>query len=186
MKVTNLLILLCTGFSLYMWGTSTNLAFSEYALFHGGFYTLITGIFVHANIVHLAGNMLFLYIFGNSLENEVGAQRTLAVFFTGGIFSFILSIPFYPGADMLGASAAIFSVMAAVLLVRPPEYSISFISLGPLALLYFIFNIESVGSGGNVAYISHVIGFIIGLFFGARWNEKWMKSLVFVVLLLIV
>ncbi len=186
MKVTTLLILLCTGFSLYMWGTSTNLAFSEYAFFHGGFYTLITGIFVHANFVHLAGNMLFLYIFGNSLEDEVGAQRTLAVFFTGGILSFILSIPFYPGADMLGASAAIFSVMAAVLLVRLPEYSISFISLGPLALLYFIFNIESVGSGGNVAYISHIIGFVIGLFFGARWNEKWMKSLVFVILLLIV
>ncbi len=186
MKVTNLLILLCTGLSLYMWETQTNLAFSEYALFHGGFYTLLTGIFVHANFVHLAGNMLFLYIFGNSLEDEVGARRTLAVFFTGGILSFILSIPFYPGAKMLGASAAIFSVMAAVLLVRQPEYSISFISLGPLALLYFIFNIESVGSGGNVAYISHIIGFVIGLFFGARWNEKWMKSLVFVVLLLAV
>lgn len=184
MKLTNLLILLCTGFSLYAWGTSTNLAFSEYALFHGGFYTLLTGLFVHQNTIHLAGNMLFLYIFGNSLEDEVGAQRTLAVFFTGGILSFILSIPFYPGADMLGASAAIFSVMAAVLLVRRPGYSIQFLSLGPLALLYFIFNIESVGSGGNVAYISHVIGFVIGMFFGARWNTEWKKSLLLTLLLL--
>jgi membrane associated rhomboid family serine protease len=186
MKLTNLLILLCTAFSLYAWSTSTNLAFSEYALFHGGFYTLLTALFVHANLVHLAGNMLFLYIFGNSLEDEVGALRTSEVFFTGGILSFILSIPFYPGADMLGASAAIFAVMAAVLLVRRPGYSIQFISLGPLALLYFIFNIESVGSGGNVAYISHVIGFVIGLFFGARWNVEWKKSLVLTLLLLIV
>ena len=186
MKLTNFLILLCTAFSLYAWSTSNNLAFSEYALFHEGYYTLLTGLFVHASLVHLAGNMLFLYIFGSSLENEVGALRTAAVFFTGGILSFVLSIPFYPGADMLGASAAIFAVMAAVLLVRRPGYSIQFLSpLGPLALLYFIFNIASVGSGGNVAYISHVIGFVIGLFFGARWNTEWKKSLLFTLLLLI-
>ncbi|MCZ7393694.1 MAG: rhomboid family intramembrane serine protease [Candidatus Methanoperedens sp.] len=184
MKLTNLLILLCTAFSLYAWNTSNNLAFSEYALFHGGYYTLLTGLFVHASLVHLAGNMLFLYVFGSSLENEVGARRTAAVFFTGGILSFVLSIPFYPGADMLGASAAIFAVMAAVLLVRRPGYSIQFLSpLGPLALLYFIFNIASVGSGGNVAYISHVIGFLIGLFFGAWWNTEWKKSLLLTLLL---
>jgi membrane associated rhomboid family serine protease len=187
MKLTNLLILLCTSFSLYAWNTSNNLAFSEYALFHGGYYTLLTGLFVHATIVHLAGNMLFLYIFGNILESEVGALRVASVFFTGGVLSFILSIPFYPNADMVGASAAIFAVMAAVLLVRRPGYSIQFLSpVGPLALLYFIFNIEDIGSGGNVAYISHVIGFVIGLFFGARWNIEWKKSLMFTLLLLAV
>lgn len=187
MKFTNLLILLCTTFTLYSWSTPDNLAFSGYALFHGGYYTLITGLFVHANIVHLAGNMLFLYIFGNILENEVGALRVASVFFTGGVLSFILSIPFYPGADMVGASAAIFAVMAAVLLVRRPGYSFQFLSpVGPLALLYFIFNIADIGSGGNVAYISHVIGFVIGLFFGARWNIEWKKSLLFTLLLLAV
>ncbi len=187
MKLTNLLILLCTGFSLYMWGTSTNLAFSEYALFHGGYYTLLTGLFVHANLVHLAGNMIFLYIFGNSLENDVGAKRTAAVFFTGGILSFILSIPFYPGANMLGASAAIFAVMAAVLIVRSPGWSFQFLSpIGPLALLYFIFNIIAIrnSTGGNVAYISHVIGFVIGLFMGAQWNKEWKKSLFLTLLVL--
>jgi len=188
MKLTNLLILLCTSFSLYAWSTSNNLAFSEYALFHGGYYTLLTALFVHATLVHLAGNMLFLYIFGNILENEVGALRVASVFFTGGVLSFILSIPFYPNANMVGASAAIFAVMAALLLVRRPGYSIQFLSpLGPLALLYFIFNIAAIqnGSQGNVAYISHVIGFLIGLFFGARWNMDWKKSLLFTLLLLV-
>jgi membrane associated rhomboid family serine protease len=187
MKLTNLLILLCTTFSLYAWNTSSNLAFSGYALFHGGYYTLLTGLFVHATLVHLAGNMLFLYVFGNILENEVGALRVASVFFTGGVLSFILSIPFYPNANMVGASAAIFAVMAAVLLVRRPGYSFQFLSpVGPLVLLYFIFNIEDIGSGGNVAYISHVIGFVIGLFFGARWNKEWKKSLLFTLLLLAV
>ncbi|MCZ7401023.1 MAG: rhomboid family intramembrane serine protease [Candidatus Methanoperedens sp.] len=187
MKLTNLLILLCTTFTLYAWNTPDNLAFSGYALFHGGYYTLLTGLFVHANIVHLAGNMLFLYIFGNILENEVGALRVASVFFTSGVLSFILSIPFYPNANMVGASAAIFAVMAAVLLVRRPGYSIQFLSpVGPLALLYFIFNIADIGSGGNVAYISHVFGFVIGLFFGARWNIEWKKSLLFTLLLLAV
>lgn len=192
MKLTHFLILLCAAFSLYAWSLPDNLglnyAFTEYALFHGRYYTLITGMFVHASLAHLAGNMLFLYIFGSILENEVGALRIAAVFFTGGILSFILSIPFYPGSKMVGASAAIFAVMAAMLLVRPPKYSFQFLSpLGPLALLYFIFNIAAIqnGSQGNVAYISHVIGFLIGLFFGARWNTEWKKSLLFTLLLLI-
>lgn len=188
MKFTNFLIILCIIFSLYFWGTNENLAFSEYALFHGAFYTLLTGLFVHANLVHLIGNMVFLYVFGNSLEDEVGASNTALVFFAGGILSFIISIPFYPGATMLGASAAIFSVMAALLLVRRPGYSFQFLSpIGPLALLYFIFNIMAVknATGGNVAYISHVIGFVIGMVFGAQWNKKWKESLLLTLLLLV-
>src|SRR3990172_8011815 len=185
--ITNILILLCTAFSLYAWVTPVNLAFSQYGLFNGEYHTLFTALFVHANLVHLAGNMLFFYVFGNSLEKEVGELRTGAVFFTGGILSFIISMPFYPGANMVGASAAIFSVMAALLLVRRPGLSFQFLSpIGPLVLLYFIFNIIAIqnGAAGNVAYVAHVIGFVIGLFFGAKWNKKWLESFLFTLLLL--
>ena len=185
--ITNLLILLSVAFSLYAWLTQNNLAFSEYALMHGGYHTLLTGLFVHANPVHLVGNMLFLYVFGKGLEDEVGDKRTGYVFFTGGIFSFILSIPIYPGAQMVGASAAIFSVMAALLLIRRPKLSTSFLSpTGPLIIVFFIFNIVSIqtGEAGNVAYVSHALGFIIGVFFGASWNKKWKESLIFTMLLL--
>src|SRR3989304_4336806 len=187
--ITIILVLLCTLFSIYAGATQSSLAFSEYALFNGGYYTLLTGIFLHGNLVHHAGNMLFLYIFGNSLEEEVGELRTGAVFFTGGVLSFIISMPFYPGAKMVGASAAIFSVMAAVLLVRRPGISIQFLSpIGPLALLFLIVNIIAIQKGamGNVAYVAHVIGFVIGLFFGAQWNKNWRKSMLYTLALLVV
>ncbi len=188
MKFTNFLIISCISLSLYFWVTKENLAFSEYALFHGAYYALLTGLFVHANPVHLFGNMVFLYVFGNSLEDEVGAFNTALVFFTGGFLSFIISIPFYPGSNMVGASAAIFSLMSALLLVRRPGYSVQFLSpIGPLALLYLFFNIIAVknDTGGNVANISHIIGFMIGMFFGAQWNKKWRESLFLTLALLV-
>ncbi len=189
MKLIDFLIILSVVLSLYAWGTPGDLAFSKNALLRGDYDTLVTGIFVHANFVHLIGNMLFLYIFGRILEEKVGALRTATVFFTGGVLSFILSIPFYPDVKMVGASAAIFAIMAVVLLIRRPGYSLMFLSpIGPLALLFFVFNIIAIQNGemGNVAYISHVIGFIIGMFFGARWNRKWKESLMYTVLLLVV
>jgi membrane associated rhomboid family serine protease len=185
--ITNVLVLLSIAFSFYAWFTQNNLAFSEYALMHGSYHTLLTGLFVHANPVHLAGNMLFLYVFGNSLEDKMGDRRTGTVFFSGGVLSFILSIPFYPVAQMVGASAAIFSVMSALLLVRRPKFSIRFLSpTGPLIIMFFIFNIVAIqkGEAGNVAYLSHAIGFVIGLFFGASWNKKWKESLLYTLLLL--
>ena len=188
MKFTNFLVISCISFSLYFWGTKENLAFSEYAFFNGAYYTLLTGLFVHANLVHLFGNMVFLYVFGNSLEDEVGAFNTALVFFTGGFLSFIISIPFYPGSNMVGASAAIFSLMAALLLARKPGYCVQFLSpIGPLALLYLFFNIIAVknNTGGNVANISHIIGFVIGMFFGAQWNKKWRESLFLTLALLV-
>ena len=85
----------------------------------GRVLTLVAALFVHANVLHLVGNMLFLFVFGNTLEKTVGPGKYLMVFFTGGILSFILSLPFMPhGTGMLGASAAIFS-LATWLLQRP-------------------------------------------------------------------
>ncbi|MCK4937599.1 MAG: rhomboid family intramembrane serine protease, partial [Methanosarcinales archaeon] len=109
---------MCISISLYAWiNPDPNLAFNLMTLMNGNYYTLVTAIFVHADYLHLAGNMLFLYLFGTFLEDEVGPLRTGIVFMTGGIFTFIISIPFYPNSNMVGASAAIFTLMAVVLLV---------------------------------------------------------------------
>ncbi|MDW7774822.1 MAG: rhomboid family intramembrane serine protease [Methanosarcinales archaeon] len=190
MKLTYFLILLCSSMSLYAWtNPDITLAFSLVNLVNGNYYTLLTAIFVHGDYLHLAGNMVFLFLFGTFLEDEVGAFRTGVAFITGGTITFLLSIPFYPNSDMVGASAAIFTLMAVVLLVREPCLSGRFLSpIGPLAILFFIFNLVDIQSGtlGNVAYISHAIGFVLGLFMGAGWNKEWKESLVFTLLLLTV
>lgn len=190
MKLTYFLIFLCSSLSLYAWtNPDITLAFSLLNLVNGNYYTLLSAIFVHGDYLHLAGNMIFLFLFGSFLEDEVGSFRTVVAFMTGGTITFILSIPFYPNSDMVGASAAIFTLMAVVLLVREPAFTGRFLSpIGPLAILFFIFNLAAIQSGelGNVAYISHAIGFVIGLCMGAGWNKEWKESLAFTLVLLTV
>lgn len=156
-------------------------AFSWNNLVKGRFWTVVTALFLHADIAHLAGNMLFLYVFGNTLENELKSAKTLSAFFAGGIIAFILSTFFYSPSDyMIGASAAIFTLTAIVMLVKPLKFSFAFMMpQGLVAILYFAYNILMVyfGEESNVAYISHVIGFVIGLAFGAVWSKNLARNL---------
>lgn len=141
----------------------------------------MTSLFVHADVMHLAGNMLFLYAFGNTLEREAGAGKTMLAFFVGGVLSLLLGVFFYASAVYLvGASAAIFTLTAAVMLVKPLKFSfIFFMPLGLVALVYVIYNVIAVYTGveGNVAYVSHVIGFAVGLPLGATWTKNLMRNL---------
>jgi rhomboid family protein len=164
-------------------------AFSTNNLLSGEAWTLVTGLYLHAGLVHLLGNMLFLFIFGEALEREVGGRRTVELFFFGGILTFIAGIPFYAkGTFLIGASAAIFTLSAAILLVRPTRLTIILLPVGLVAIIFFLLNVYEVSSGaaGDVAYISHVIGFLIGIPFGAAWSKQWLKNLGVTVLMLII
>ena len=107
--------------------------------------------------------MLFLYVFGNTMEEDLGANRTLSAFFVGGIVSFLLSLLFYDTATpLIGASAAIFTLSAIVMLIKPLKFSVLFfMPQGLVAILYFAYNAVAVyyGAEGNIAYIAHIIGF---------------------------
>ena len=196
MRATNVLILICIIASLYAWTANptfvtNNLVFSYNNLLQGRVWTLITAIFVHANIIHLLGNMVFLYVFGNTLESiSVNSRRMLLAFFLGGILSFLLSIPFFaPDATFIGASAAIFTLTAVVMLMKPLRWSwLLLMPVGLVAVLYFVFNTVSVyyNVQDNVAYISHVIGFAIGLPLGIAWSQEWKKNLLISIGLLLV
>jgi membrane associated rhomboid family serine protease len=156
----------------------------------GRIWTLITAIFVHANIIHLLGNMIFLYVFGNTLESVTNAKRLLTVFFVGGILSFPLSLPFFSArATFVGASAAIFTLAAVVMLLKPLRFSwLLLMPVGMVAIVYFLYNAVAVyfQYQSNVAYISHVIGFSLGLPFGIAWSPNWKKNLAISVVLLMV
>ena len=193
-KIT-LVIIACILVSLYYWfggqadSTTQYFAFSTANLLNGRIWTLVTALFLHADILHLAGNMIFLYAFGNALEKEVGAGKTYLAFFAGGILSFLLGVFFYdPSVFMVGASAAIFTLTAVVMLVKPLKFSFIFLMpLGLVAIIYIIYNVVAVQSGveGNIAYISQVIGFAIGVPFGIAWTKNLVKNLLITLGLLI-
>jgi membrane associated rhomboid family serine protease len=193
-KKINWVIIACILVSIVFWLSNPDvtleyLAFSGNNLLNGRVWTLVTSLFLHADILHLAGNMLFLYIFGNTLEEEFGATKTLGVFFIGGILSFLLSLLFYDwSTPLIGASAAIFTLSAIVMLTKPLKLSIIILPQGLIAILYFVYNALAIyaGAEGNVAYIAHIIGFAIGIPFGLAWSKNWLKNLLISITLLIV
>jgi len=157
----------------------------------GRVWTLVTAIFVHSGLVHLIGNMIFLYVFGNTLESVTNSKRKmLTAFFTGGILSFPLSIPFFPpDASFVGASAAIFTLAAVVMLLKPLSFSwLLLMPVGMVAIVYFLYNAVAVylQLQSNVAYVSHVIGFLLGIPFGIAWSPNWKKNLVISLMLLMI
>ncbi len=192
MRVNYLLIIGCILASLWAWNqdptyAEQNLVFSQDNFLAGRVWTLVTALFVHANPEHLFGNMLFLFVFGNTLEKMIGRNYHLLVFFAGGFTAFLLSLPFFThDTGMLGASAAIFTLAACVMLMKPLKFSWLFLApQGLVAIIYFIYNVIIVtrpslipGYDPSVAYIAHIIGFVVGVPFGIAWSQHWKRNLV--------
>ena len=140
--------------------------------------TLITSMFLHANLLHVAGNMLFLWIFGNNVEDKLGELRFLTVYFASGIGGSLLQVFITPNSTvpMLGASGAIYGLLAAYVLYFPRARILTFVVpffiftlpaflfigywIGLQALNAFL-NIGAIG--GGVAFFAHVGGFGTGL-----------------------
>ncbi len=195
MRVTNVLILICILVTIYSWtlgptSVERYLVFSLKNLQEGRVWTLVTAIFVHASVIHLLGNMIFLYVFGNTLESVRDSKSMLIAFFLGGVLSFPLSLPFFPpDATFVGASAAIFTLTAVVMLLKPLRWSwLLLMPVGLVAVLYFLYNGLAVyyHLQGDVAYVSHIIGFSLGLPLGVAWSPAWKKNLLISIGLLVV
>jgi len=195
LRKINLIIIACILVSLVFWLSDPDL-FLEYLAFSldnflkGKVWTVITSLFLHADPLHLIGNMLFLYVFGNTIEEDLGSKKTVGAFFLGGVLSFLLGLFFYdPATPMIGASAAIFTLASIVMLLKPLKFSILlFMPQGLVAILYFVYNAIAVyyGSEGNVAYMAHIIGFAIGIPLGMAWSKEWFRNLMITVALLAV
>ena len=195
MRVNYLLILGCVGMSLWAWQQDPKLIDDYFVvsgnnLLEGRVWTLVTALFLHASPTHLLGNMLFLFVFGNTLEKMIGRDYFLAVFFIGGFTAFLLppALGLYTlDTGMLGASAAIFTLTACVMLMNPLKFSFLFMApQGLVAMLYFLYNVALVydptlipglGYDPSIAYVAHIIGFTVGVPFGIAWSKSWPRNL---------
>ena len=135
--------------------------------------TLITCLFVHGNFMHVFGNMIFLFVFGDDIEEALGHWRFLAFYLACGIgsgFAFALSDP-SSTIDLIGASGAVSGVIAAYLLFRPCAKVFCLLGLIPLWLrAYWIIGIWATWqvidiasrADDGVAYWAHIGGLITG------------------------
>jgi rhomboid family protein len=152
--------------------------------------TILTAMFMHAGWMHIIGNMVFLWAFGPEIEDAMGRMRYLAFYLLGGFVASIAQIAAMSSSAVpnLGASGAIAAVMGAFLITYPRDRIRTLLFLGwfvtvtviPASLLIGIWfliqlfsqvgSVVAAQSGGGVAYMAHVGGFIFGAI-AARFFE---------------
>ena len=135
---------------------------NELVIYYGQYYQLFTSMFVHANIAHIAGNMLFLLIFGLRGEEMFSLPEYLSIYFLGGLTGNLLSLLLLPlDTISVGASGAIFAMFGAAIVYARRSYSQSIIG----ALIYALF-LLFLSSGPGVNNFAHIGGLVTGLLIG--------------------
>ena len=158
--------------------------------------TLITSMFMHGGFMHLIGNMLYLWIFADNIEDELGPVKFISFYILSGIAAALTQVFLNTKSTipMIGASGAIGGVLGAYIVNHPKAKVIVLIPLGffsqivkipALYVLGFWFVLQFINSslssseGGGVAYGAHIGGFIFGaiaiLFFNKK-NKPLSKS----------
>jgi membrane associated rhomboid family serine protease len=150
--------------------------------------TSLTSMFMHGDWLHIAGNMLFLWIFGNNVEDSLGRIRYLVFYLLGGYAATALQtfITLSYGTQLdaeipnLGASGAVSAVLGAYLVLLPRASVVTFIFLGIIFIrefpawiflgVWFVFQLFAGGlsmvqpeEGGGVAFFAHIGGFLFGM-----------------------
>jgi membrane associated rhomboid family serine protease len=148
------------------------------------FYTLVTHMFLHGSVSHVAGNMLFLWIFGDNVEDALGHGRYILFYLVCGLVAAGVQIAVTPHSSvpMIGASGAISGVLAGYVVLYP-RASIAVLNPIPIMWLFwgliiwlpawlviiewFALNVwyalHPSSDGGGVAFVAHVGGFLAGL-----------------------
>ncbi len=139
------------------------------------FLTLLTSMFMHGGWLHLAGNMLYLWIFGDNVEHRIGHVTFALFYLVVGVIASLAQILVDPSSYIptLGASGAIAGVLGAYLVLFPgntvmmlfirfPVRVPAFVAIGLWAVLQVIGGFGATTEGGGVAYMAHIGGFIAG------------------------
>ncbi|MGC2277815.1 MAG: rhomboid family intramembrane serine protease [Candidatus Binatus sp.] len=148
--------------------------------------TTVTSMFIHGGFWHIAGNMLYLFIFGAAVEYRMGAARYLIFYFAAGIAAALATVWIAPESmvPVIGASGAIAGVLGAyfilyprgrILTILPIFIFIQFIEIPAVIYLLFWFAVQlyagleeggRAGAMGGVAWWAHVGGFMFGIALG--------------------
>jgi len=148
------------------------------------YVAVLISMFLHGSLLHLGGNMLFLWIFGNNVEDRLGRAKYVAFYLAGGFVATLAHIFVQPDSTvpMIGASGAIAAVMGAYLVWFPNVrirtvflfFIIPFfrdIRARWLLLIWFLTQfLEPFNPNSGVAWMAHVGGFAFGIAFGALFN----------------
>ena len=137
------------------------LAQVNFLVYEGFVYQLFTAMFVHLNILHLLSNMFFLYLFGKYLEGLFPRRTYLLVYFGGGLLGNILTLALGPYLISGGASGAIFSIYAFLIVITYKTNQRSFRSILFVLILMLMLN-----SGLNTNSVAHAGGALFGLLYG--------------------
>jgi len=151
--------------------------------------SLITSMFLHGGLFHLFGNMLYLWIFGNNIEDFLGPFRFVLFYLLSGLGASLTHIIFNPNSQipMIGASGAIAGVLGAYLILYPGARVLTlvflffFIRILPIPAavilgLWFLAQVLNIGLGGGVAWFAHIGGFLIGIGLIKIYSKKKYKA----------
>jgi membrane associated rhomboid family serine protease len=146
--------------------------------------TILTSMFMHGGLLHILGNMLFLWIFGNNIEDSMGRPRFVAFYLLGGLVAVLAQTAMSPDSTTptIGASGAVAAVLGGYALLYPKArvvtlvliiFFITIVELPALLVLglWFLLQLfygaaelaQPVAGEGGVAYFAHIGGFIFGL-----------------------
>jgi len=152
-------------------------------------FSLLTSMFLHGGFMHLIGNMLYLWIFGNNIEDAMGRVRFLVFYLLCGFAATFVHILMNTASEIpaIGASGAISGVLGAYLLLYPRAQVLTLIPIfyfirlmyipaGIVLGLWFVFQLVSgglaSGEGGGVAWWAHVGGFVAGMALVALFKKR--------------
>ncbi|KPK67545.1 hypothetical protein AMJ87_13210 [candidate division WOR_3 bacterium SM23_60] len=170
-----------------------------YLIFHptglSSYTRLLTSMFMHGGFMHIFGNMLFLWIFADNVEDRFGHIRFIFFYIVCGIAGALLHAVTAPNSmvPMIGASGAISGVLGAYILLYPKArvlalipfgfflrvtYLPSVLFLGIWFLFQFLSGLSSLGArGAGVAYFAHIGGFVVGLLFALPFRKKRKRNI---------
>jgi membrane associated rhomboid family serine protease len=146
--------------------------------------TVVSSMFMHGGLLHIGGNLLFLWVFGNNVEDAMGRVRFVVFYLLGGIAAMAGQTAVDPSATVpsVGASGAVAAVLGGYLLIYPRARVLTLVFLfifftfiqipamfflviwfGQQLLFGYLDYVDPTGGGGGVAYFAHIGGFVFGL-----------------------